>query len=141
MTDFVPGLNDPSPVSRLLLTGFYDGATDGVMQLGDGGPVYLFNLADTPVDQDDERHYLLRTLPHDALDRLTAVIGEHIEPKWPTWVPIWAFPSDQVMADVDRRVGTILDQAGEPVWRITTSDTVQFGVVVAEQMQAAVNTG
>jgi hypothetical protein len=42
LTDFVPGVNDPSPVSRVVVFGYSDGATDGVMELA-GGAVYRFD--------------------------------------------------------------------------------------------------
>jgi hypothetical protein len=137
MPDFVPGLNDPSPVSRVFAFGYYDGATDGVLQLGDGGPVYRFDWAEEPTPG-REREYTLRPLPAGSFERLAAIVGEHIEPHWPAWVPIWKFPSEEVQRDVERRVDAVLDQAGEPKWQITTSDTVSFGAVAAEPARSTV---
>lgn len=137
MADFVPGLNDPSPVSRVIAFGYYDGATDGVMELS-GGLVYRFDWADESSEADLERRYTLRPLPVGSFERLAAVVGEHIEPHWPAWVPVWKFPTDEVRQDVERRVDAILDQAAEPTWQLTTSDTVRFGSVVAEPVRAAV---
>lgn len=139
MTDFVPGLNDPSPVSRVIAFGYYDGATDGVLLLGDGIG-YRFDLAGETHNPDrcDERRYTLRPLPAGSFEELAAVVGEHIEPRWPAWVPVWTFPSDEVRQDVERRVDAILEQADGLRWHITTSDTVRFGSVVPERVRAAV---
>lgn len=135
MPDFVPGLNDPSPVSRVIAFGYYDGATDGVLQLGDGGPVYRFDWTDETAPG-REREYDLRPLPADAFTRLVAVVGEHIEPRWPAWVPVWTFSSDAVKAGVEREVDAILAQAGEPTWRIVSTDVVGFSCVVAESIRS-----
>ena len=126
-TTIHPGTNAPSPVSRVLILGFYDGATDGVLQLGDGGPVYRFDLCDEEHNPEgcDTRSYILRPLADDALDRLTAILAEYHEPKWPAWLPVWQFPTPQIQADVTARVDAIL-AAGEPEWVITTTDTVEF---------------
>lgn len=142
MTDFVPGLNDPSPVSRVIVFGYYDGATDGVMELADG-LVYRFDLADETHNPEgcDERQFDLRPLPPGSLDRLAAIIGEHITPAWPVWAPIWNFSTDVLKVEVERRVDAILDLASEPQWRITTSDTTSFGMLTALPLRSAVRAG
>ncbi|MEO2088043.1 MAG: hypothetical protein ABGY75_00900, partial [Gemmataceae bacterium] len=71
-----------------------------VLQLGDGGPVYRFDWSDSTNEQDMERHFTLRLLPAGAFDQLVSIIAEHIEPKWPAWLPPWKFSSDQIKADV-----------------------------------------
>lgn len=123
------GPNEPSAISRVLILGYYDGATDGVLQLGDGGPVYRFDWADeehNPVGC-DTRSYTLRPLSDDALDRLTAILADYHEPKWPAWFPRWEFPTPEIQADVTAQVDNILATAGEPEWEITTADTFGFG--------------
>jgi hypothetical protein len=141
MTAFVPGANDPSPVSRLLLFGFYDGATDGVMQLGEGGPEYHFDMTDENLAGDVNRSYRLRPLPAGSLDKLAAVLGEHFEPNWPVWLPRWKFPTEELRRQVDAQIEAILCQAGEPAWHVVTSDLIDFGSVVAEQLHSAVRMG
>lgn len=36
------GLNDPSGVTRAILAGFGDGATNGLLQFGPAGPAFRF---------------------------------------------------------------------------------------------------
>src|SRR5262245_10767151 len=47
------GNNYPSPVTRVLALGYYDGPTNGVLQCGDGGPVCKFNLIEGPFSTED----------------------------------------------------------------------------------------
>ena len=132
------GRNDPSPVSRVLILGYYDGATDGVLQLGDDGPVYRFDWSDEVHNPDgsDARSYTLRPLAIDALDRLIAILADYHEPKWPAWLPQWQFPTPEIQADVTARVDAILAQADEPEWEIATSDTVTFASLEAVSVAA-----
>ena len=122
------GRNDPSPVSRVLILGYYDGATDGVLQLGDDGPVYRFDWSDEVHNPDgcDTRSYTLRPLAIDALDRLIAILADYHEPQWPTWLPQWQFPTPEIQTDVTAQVDAILAQADEPEWKILATDAVEF---------------
>jgi len=43
-SDFRPGINDSSPVGRVLILGYSDGATGGVLHLAEGGRVYRFDM-------------------------------------------------------------------------------------------------
>ena len=139
MPDFVTGLNDPSPVSRVVILDYYDGALGGVMELV-GGAVFRFDCTDETHNPDgcDERRYALRPLPAGSFDRLATTLSEHLKPGWPVWAPIWIFPSDGVRVEVERRVDAVMDQAAEARWSLTTSDTVAFGSVTVEPIRTAV---
>ena len=132
------GRNNPSPVSRVLILGYYDGATDGVLQLGDGGPVFRFDWTDEVRNPDgcDARSYTLRPLDAGALDRLTAILADYHEPKWPAWLPQWQFPTAEIQTDVTAQVDAILAQADEPEWEIATFDTVTFASLEAVPLTA-----
>lgn len=136
MADFIHGLNDPSPVSRVVILDYYDGALGGVMELA-GGAAFRFDCTDGTHNPDgcDERRYALRPLPAGSFDQFVAVLSEHLQPGWPVWAPIWTFPSDEAKAEVERRTDAILDQAGEPRWCLSTTDTVSFQSVTAEPPQ------
>jgi len=139
MTDFVSGLNDPSSVSRLIVFGYYDGATDGVLELANG-LVYRFDWTDETHNPDgvDTRRYDLRPLPPDSFRQLTTIIGEHIAPTWPVWLPIWKFSTEQAQEAVERKVDAILERAGEPTWQISTAETTSFGTLTAVPLRSAV---
>src|SRR4051812_42058969 len=104
------GGNDPSPVTRVLILGYYDGATDGVLQLGDGGPEYRFEMTRERHDPDgcDERTFDLRPLPAGALDRLADALAPYHAARWPVWAPLWTFPSDGARQAAEGLVAAIL---------------------------------
>jgi hypothetical protein len=131
-----PTANGPPalpPVTRVLILGYYDGATDGVFQCGDGGPVYRFEMTaeDRLPDGPDGRTFDLRPLPPDALDRLAVVLAPYHATQWPVWAPLWTFPSDDARRETEQAVDDILGRAGPVEWTVTTTDTVGFGRVTA----------
>ena len=133
------GINAPSGVSRVLILGYSDGATDGVLQFGDGGPVYRFDLereAHNPGGC-DERTFELRPLPADALDRIAAGLEPYQPSRWPVWAPLWTFPTAEARQAVERLVDDVLAEAGPVTWAITTTDTVAFARFMAVPAGAA----
>ena len=129
--DLRPGLNDPSPVTRVLILGYCDGATDGVMRLADGESAYRFDMIRDGIE---EREFALRPLAPEAWDDLVAIIGEHIAPKWPNWVPLWKFPDFAIQKVVERKVDAILEGASVVEWEIATRDSVGFGSLTARPL-------
>ena len=47
------GTNDPSPIARVIALDWYDGPTDGVLQIGNDGPGYRFALLDVRQSADE----------------------------------------------------------------------------------------
>src|SRR6266568_2897931 len=113
------GLNDPSPFTKVLALDWYDGPTGGVVQLGEGGEVFRFELLDKQqlAETDiDLRVFGLYPLLPNALARLTAALTPTHEPNWPVWFPIWEFPTDEARSKVDQEADDILAQAGPLTW-------------------------
>ncbi|HLW67503.1 MAG TPA: hypothetical protein VKS79_19465 [Gemmataceae bacterium] len=114
------GVNDPSPVSRVIALGYYDGPTEGILQFGDAGPVFRFELLEqsesAESDELDVRVYGLYPLAQDSLMRLVAALAPYKQPTWPIWCPTWTFPSDEVRHSMDQEIATIVDQAGQLAW-------------------------
>ena len=84
------GQNRPADPPRMIVLGFYDGPTAGVVQFGERGPVFRFTMPDEDEQLSshaDTRVYHFQPLPPDALDRMSAVISPHITPTWPDWFP------------------------------------------------------
>jgi hypothetical protein len=129
--DIRAGLNDPAPVSRVLILGYYDGATDGVLELG--GRAYRFAMADEGrlPDGPGGRAFELRPLPPGSLDRIAAALTPYHAPGWPVWAPLWDFPTADARLAVERAVDEVLSETGPPAWSITTTDTVQFRTFTA----------
>lgn len=115
------GMNQPSPVSRVLALGFYDGPTEGILQLRDSGEVFRFQMLDSRTAEGSEeeiRVFGLHPLPGDSLDRIAGLLGPFQPPRWPVWCPVWKFPSEEVKGAIDREIETILEQMGPLTWVI-----------------------
>ena len=101
-----------SAVGRVLVLGYYDGATDGVMEFGEA--VYRFD----PADEGDlvpdvvVRRYTLRPVPADALDRLAAALALLGPATWPVWCPRWQFPTADDQRAAEAAVDAILAESG-----------------------------
>jgi hypothetical protein len=115
------GTNPLGTPTRMILLGYYDGPTEGVIQFADGA-VYRFVMP----DEDEQlarqwfpRDYAFSPLPSDALDRLEVVLAEHLTPQRPSWYVNWQFETPDVEREVDARVATILAEASPAAWRVT----------------------
>ena len=76
--------NAPSPFSKLLVLGFYDGPTSGVLQCGTCSTVYKFDMLDWD-DAHEVRIFRLASLPADSLDQCVQALAEPKPPRWPVW--------------------------------------------------------
>jgi hypothetical protein len=137
--DFHEGENNPSPVSRVFVTGYYDGPTNGVLQLGLDGPVYLFEQRDEDVVSPDMRTYDLRRLPRETLARITDLLAPYHTPTWPVWCPKWTFPTECAKAEVEEGLDLLLETPGPYVWEIETADWFEFSNVTAHSSQLVLN--
>lgn len=114
------GINDPSPITRVVALDWSDGPTGGLLQIGDAD-IYRFQLIDSRSGSPEEidiRVYGLHPLPGDAMDRLVDALAATQAPQWPVFCPIWTFPSEDVRVRVEREVDAILEQAGPLEWVI-----------------------
>jgi len=120
------GNNYPSPVTRVLALGYYDGPTNGVLQCGDGGPVCKFNLIEGPFSTEDGlwdmRVFAVAPLPGSALALLTEGYSRFWAPLWPVWVPIWYFSDPADEQAMNQLTDEVLSQAGPVEWVIATTD-------------------
>ena len=94
----------PSPFSRIVATGFYDGPTDGLVECGACRSIYVFEKLDWD-DQQDIRVFSLSPVVCDELDGLmeSVVVYGGI-------LPIWVVPAD-VPADFRRRLEVVMRSA------------------------------
>ena len=117
--EFREGINDPSPISRLIALDWYDGPTEGVLQLGDSGPIFRFQMLDERIgspENEDVRVYGLYPLPVESIDRLVELLSPTHTPNWPVWWPIWKFPSDDVRLGIEKQTDEIMSQSGPLSW-------------------------
>lgn len=119
------------PPTRMILLGWYDGPTDGVIQFGGpGGPVYRFIMPDEETQLcrpwDAPREYTFAPLPQDALDRLEAALARHLTVKRPVWYVNWQFSTPEAERDADARVAAILAEARPAEWVVTAPPDWSF---------------
>jgi hypothetical protein len=127
---FPPGLREgadyPSPVTRVLALGYYDGPTNGVLQCGDGGSVYKFDLIEGPFSIEDGlwdmRVFVAAPLPGGVLAQLAEAYSRFWAPRWPVWVPMWHFADPAEEQAMNRLTDEVLRQAGSVEWAIATTD-------------------
>jgi hypothetical protein len=115
--------------TRMILLGYYDGPTEGVIQFGEGGPVFHFVMPDEELQlsrQSFPREYVFHPMPADSLDRLETLLSEHLTPKRPAWYVDWQFDSPEAEAEADGRVAAILGEAGPAAWAVTVPDYWSF---------------
>ena len=109
------GKNYPSPFTKLLVLGYYDGPTDGVGQGGEGGPLYRFDMLAWDGETQDLRIFGLALLPSDVLGRLVAMYERYEPARWPVWLPSWH-------EDLEGEDEPLLSQAGPVAWVVATHD-------------------
>lgn len=134
MNPITNGAPSPAPENpfgaptRMILLGYYDGPTEGVIQFGNGS-VYRFVMP----DEEDQlcrhwfpRDYEFHPLPPDALDRLEAVLAEHLTPQRPAWYVNWDFATPDIERETDERAAAVLAEAGPAAWLVTVPAYWQF---------------
>lgn len=109
--------------TRMIVLGYYDGETAGVMQFGgDGGPVYRFEMPNEEGQLSRRgwppREFAFSPMPGDALDRLEEALGRHLNPQRPEWGVNWQFPTPEAEQETDAAVGAILAEAGPAEWLV-----------------------
>src|SRR6266542_238922 len=112
-----PGANGSiafGPPTRMIVLGFYDGPTEGVIQFEPDGPAFRFEMP----DEDDQlgrrnraREFLFFPLPPGTVDRLAALLAPYQPPAWPVWCPLWQFPTPVIRAEVEAATDALLRTA------------------------------
>lgn len=121
------------------MLGYYDCATDGVIEFGSIRETYQFRWTDADHPAADTLHrrtFTLHPMPADSLERLSNVLTPYIKPAWPAWFPIWRFPSESIQQDVEAETDAILAEAGPATWQIETEDVFNFSHFTATRLLA-----
>ncbi len=130
------GANRQSVPPRIIALGFYDGPTNGAIRFADGTE-FRFDLTDESDLGSEGRTFSFAPLPAGSFDRLAATISAHIPPQWPTWVPIWRFPTTEIQRGVEAETDAILAEAGPPLWVVDAVDYYTFTEFRATQLPNA----
>jgi len=130
--DFHEGLKYPSPAEKIIALGWYDGPTVGILQCRDG-MVFKFHSRGTVLDWGEEGEdlqlYDFFPLPANSLEHVVSVLSPSQSPRWPLWVPEWAFLSEQEHAAVEKTLEEVELSSGHRQWIVASSDLL--GEVVA----------
>jgi hypothetical protein len=120
------GSRYPSPFTKVLALGWYDGPTNGVLECRPDGQTYKFDLLDEvrqwPREEEDLRVFTLAPLPRGAIQRLAEAYARYLTPHWPVWIPAWKFPTASDQQAMDALTDEVLAQAGPTEWVIATTD-------------------
>lgn len=118
------GTNYRSPFTKVLALGYYDGPTNGLLQSGEEGPVYKFDLMDERwiPQEEDCRVFVLAPVPSNSLTELTNLYSPFLVPHWPLWVPLWQFPTKEIQQSMDRATDEVLGRASPVEWVLAATD-------------------
>ncbi|MGP0069240.1 MAG: hypothetical protein ACLQGP_37275 [Isosphaeraceae bacterium] len=108
-----------SPFDRVIVLGWYDGPTEGLVWCAACNRVYRFEMLDSVDEVRGIRVHSLSPMPAESMDRLVATLSAYMTPSWPMWAPIWKFPSKDARFIVDRAVDGLLAEAKAPEFVVT----------------------
>jgi hypothetical protein len=106
------------PFAKVLALGYYDGPIEGLLVCRSGAHGYLFKY----LDGDDLRIFSLTPIDPIAIARLVEALSPYQNPRWPVWIPIWSFPTEDEQSTLDRLTDRVLAEAGPPGWVMATED-------------------
>jgi hypothetical protein len=116
---------EPSPFDQVLVLGWNDGPEEGLIRCGRCLREYHFKIL-ALVDEDQGIRLLgLAPLPVGSIDRVVQALSQYMSPKWPTWLPLWQFPTDSERQEVDSLIDGILAQAAPTTLVITASNPAE----------------
>ena len=116
---------EPSPFDQVLILGWYDGPEEGLVRCGKCKTVYHFKLLGFVDEEQEVRLLGLARLPSDSIDRVVQALAPYVSPTWPTWLPLWRFPTDPERREVDSLIDDVLSQAGPRCLVIATSNPAE----------------
>ena len=100
-----------SPFSKLVVLGYYDGPTAGLLQCEVCSTAYRFEMLDIDPDWDeglDVRIFSLSQLSPGSFEELIEICENFFGiPDWPIWVIIWNFSSEAEENQVFRKIQEI----------------------------------
>src|SRR5262249_43115712 len=130
------GTNYPSPFTKVLALGYYDGPTNGLLQSGEDGSVYKFDVVDDLLisNGEDCGVFTLAPVPSTSLSELTNVYSQFLVPHWPLWTPLWSFPTKEIQQSMDRVTDEVLDRAGPVAWVLATTADLLGEILAARRV-------
>jgi hypothetical protein len=100
---------------RIVVLDWYDGALSGLAICQLCKQAFRFNVLASDRDE-RERIYAFWSLPVSILAPLDELIAALGPPRWPLWVPVWSFTTEQVQTHVEERLDQAFRDAQGPEW-------------------------
>ncbi len=122
----------PSPFSRIVALGYYDGFLSGVVSCDVCSTAYRVEILDMDDDQNN-RIFSLASLATGLFNALVESISRYETPKWPFWCPQYQFGSEEDRALVRNSVFSVLEQADTPNL-IIASDSWLHRILAAKKV-------
>lgn len=129
---------------RIVVLDWHDGALSGLATCQLCKQAFLFKVLAS--DHDDlERIYAFWSLPISILPPLDELIAALGPPRWPLWVPVWSFTTEQVRTHIEERLDQAFRAAQGPEWIVVavrpdscrTGRDVQAGDLHVNEMMRA----
>ena len=109
---------------RVLVTRYYDGPTQGILDLGDEVGVFCFKEMAFDNDRQVRVSKLARVAPEPFESIISALSSNLGRPRWPFWVPLWNFSNETarlaIEADLEAYCAT-----GEAMFAVLTDDALE----------------
>ncbi len=124
---------------RVIVTGYYDGPTDGIIDFGDDVGVYCFEVV--AFDNDRERRVSkLARVASEPLESIVTTLTSAIgPPTWPFWLPIWRFSDENTRRTAEAEID-VFCAAGETALAVLTDDTLEkcFAIRKTDEQSASI---
>jgi len=109
---------------KTVVTGYYDGPTEGIIDFGDNAGAYCFKTVAFDFDR-EMRVLKLARVSSDQLESVLTTLSSFLgPPKWPFWVPIWTFNDESARAVAEGELDALC-AAGETELVVLTDDTIE----------------
>jgi hypothetical protein len=109
---------------RLIAFEYYDGPTEGIVDLGSDVGAYCFKVMAMDVER-ELRVLKLKHLSSDRFDAIVTMISVSLgPPKWPIWVPLWEFTTDEARLDAESTIDGMCS-SGTTITAVLCNDTLQ----------------
>lgn len=121
-----------SPFSKIIVFGYYDGPTSGIVQCRLCTTVYKIETLDWD-NMQDMRICSLALLQTPYFNQLVNLLTPLGTPTWPVWVPIWKFESQEKEEILNRQVQEIVEKAGK-VSLVIATENIATEVLTAKKI-------
>lgn len=115
---------------RVIVTGYYDGPEEGIIDLGDHG-IFCFEAVAFDFDGQTRLFKLSRVAP-EGFESIVATISSSLgPPTWPFWLPIWKFSTESARRTAEAEIDAVC-ASGEAAMTVLTDEAMERCLEVRE---------